>query len=64
MWQKNCHMWEESKGTACSLPSARDRSNIILGVSKSNHKEQDQFKDNIIKQQFGWRRKVLLLGDC
>ena len=34
---------------ACSLPSAGDRSNIILGVPRSNHKEQDKFKDNIIK---------------
>ena len=34
---------------ACSLPSAGDRSNIILGVSRSNHKEQGKFKDNIIK---------------
>ena len=38
---------------ACSLPSAEDRSNIILEVSRSNHKEQGKFKDNIIKQQFG-----------
>ena len=37
----------------CSLPSVGDRSNIILGVPRSNHKEQDRFKDNIIKQQFG-----------
>ena len=35
--------------TACSLPSAGDRSNIILGVPRSNHKEQGKFKDNIIK---------------
>ena len=41
------------KHPACSLPSAGDRSNIILGVPRSNHKEQDRFKDNIIKQQFG-----------
>ena len=34
---------------ACSLPSAGDRSNIILEVSRSNHKEQGKFKDNIIK---------------
>ena len=38
---------------ACSLPSAGDRSNIILRVPRSNHKEQDRFKDNIIKQNFG-----------
>ena len=40
-------------GSACSLPSAGDHSNIILEVSRSNHKEQDRFKDNIIKQNFG-----------
>ena len=34
---------------ACSLPSAGDRSNIILGVPRSNHKEQGKFKDNVIK---------------
>ena len=49
---------------ACSLPSAGDSNNIILGVPRSNHKEQDRFKDNIIKQNFGYRRKILLLGDC
>ena len=49
---------------ACSLPSARDLSNIIFGVPMSNHKEWGEFKDNVIKQQFGWRRKVRLLGDC
>ena len=38
---------------ACSLSSAKDRSNIILGIPRSNHKEQDKFKDNIVKQQFG-----------
>ena len=37
---------------ACSLLSARDRSNIILRVPRSNHKEQSKFKENIIKQQF------------
>ena len=31
--------------TACSLPSAGDRSNIILGVLRSNHKEQGKFKE-------------------
>ena len=35
--------------SACSLPSAGDCSNIILGVPRSNHKEQGKFKDNIIK---------------
>ena len=34
---------------ACSLSSAGDRSNIILGVPRLNHKEQGKFKDNIIK---------------
>ena len=38
---------------ACSLSSAGDSSNIILKVPRSNHKEQDRFKDNIIKQKFG-----------
>ena len=51
-------------GATCSLLSAGDRSNIILRVPKSNHNKQGKFKDNIIKQQFGWRRKVLLPGDC
>ena len=36
---------------ACSLLSAGDRSNIILGVPKSNHKEQGTFKDNVIKKK-------------
>ena len=36
---------------ACSLLSAGDRSNIILGVPKSNHKEQSTFKDNVIKKK-------------
>ena len=31
---------------ACSLPSAGDRSNIILGVPRSNHNEQGKFKDH------------------
>ena len=35
--------------TACSLSSEGDRSNIILRVPRSNHKEQGKFKDNIIK---------------
>ena len=37
------------KHPACSLPSAGDRSNIILGVPRSNHKEQGKFKNNVIK---------------
>ena len=37
----------------CSLLSAEDRSNIILEVLRSNHKEQGKFKDNMIKQQLG-----------
>ena len=44
---------KEQHTNACSLPSAGDRSNIILRVPKSNHKEHDRFKDNIIKQKFG-----------
>ena len=31
---------------AGSLSSAGDRSNIILEISRSNHKEQGKFKDN------------------
>ena len=34
---------------ACSLPSVGDRSNIILRIPRSNHKEQGKFKDNVIK---------------
>ena len=52
------------KGNAWSLPSVGNCSNKILGVPRLNHKEQGEFKDAIIKQQFGWRRKVLFLGDC
>jgi len=48
--KKNKEAKPMKKKNACSLPSARDRSNIILGVPRSNHKEQDRFKDNIIKQ--------------
>ena len=36
---------------ACLLPSAEDRSNIILGVSRSNNKERGRFKDNVIKKK-------------
>ena len=43
---------------ACLLPSARDRSNIILGVPKSNHKEWGRFKDNVIKKNI--KKKLLL----
>ena len=35
---------------ACSLPSAGDRSNIILKVPRSNHMEWGKFKDNVIKK--------------
>ena len=37
---------------ACLLPSAGDRSNIILGVPRSNHKEQGKFTNNVIKKNF------------
>ena len=37
--------------SACSLPSAGDCSNIILGVPRSNHKKQSKFKDNVIKKK-------------
>ena len=37
--------------SACSLPSARDCSNIILGVPRSNHKKRSKFKDNVIKKK-------------
>ena len=40
-------------GFAFSLPSVGESSNIILGVLRSSHKEQDRFRDNIIKQKFG-----------
>ena len=43
---------------ACLLPSARDRSNIILGVPKSKHKERGRFKDNVIKKNI--KKKLLL----
>ena len=39
---------------ACSFPSAGDRSNIILGVPRSNHKEQAKFKKNVIKKKNPW----------
>ena len=51
--------------SACSLPSTRDCSNIILGVPRSNHKEQGKFKDDVIKKNnLGEEEKILLLGDC
>ena len=36
---------------ACSLPSAGDRSNIILRVPRSNHKERGKLKNNVIKKK-------------
>ena len=36
----------EKARLACSLPSAGDRSNIILGVPRSNHKEQGKRQYN------------------
>ena len=36
---------------AYSLPSAVDRSNIILEVLRLNHKERGKFKDNVIKKK-------------
>ena len=36
---------------ACSLPSAGDCSNVILGVLRLNHKKQGIFKDNVIKKK-------------
>ena len=39
------------EGDACSLQSAGDRSNIILGIPRSNHKERGKFKDNDIKKK-------------
>ena len=44
-------MMSSRGGDACSLLSAGDRSNIILGVSRSNHEEQGKFKDNVIKKK-------------
>ena len=40
----------KTQKSACSLPSVGDRSNIIFGVSRSNHKERGKFKDNVIKK--------------
>ena len=44
----NKQIWRNMEAYACSLPSVGDHSNIILGVSKSNHKEPGKFKDNLI----------------
>ena len=44
---------EKKVRIACLLPSVGDRSNIILGVPRSNHKERGKFKDNVIKKTFG-----------
>ena len=41
---------DQMLGGACSLPSARDRSNIIFGVTRSNYKERSKFKDNVTKK--------------
>ena len=48
------------ESTACSLPSAGDRSNIILGVPRSNHKERGKFKDNVIKRTIWVKKKSTL----
>ena len=40
-----------SRVLACSLPSAGDRSNIILRVMRLNHKKRGIFKDNVIKKK-------------
>ena len=40
---------EKQSVFSCSLLSAKDRSNKILGIPRSNHKEQGKFIDNIIK---------------
>ena len=42
---------------ACSLPSVGDRSSIILGVPRSNHKERGKFKDNVIKKTIWVKNK-------
>ena len=42
---------------ACSLPSAGNCSNIILGVPWSNHKEWGKFKDNVIKKTIWVKKK-------
>ena len=48
---KNARSTYQRMMTACSLLSTRDRSNIILGVPRSNHKELGRFKDNLIKKK-------------
>ena len=53
------------KGSACSLPSVGDCSNIILGVPKLNHKERGKFKDNVIKKKtFGEDEEQFLSSNC
>ena len=50
---------------ACSLRSAGDCNNIILGVPKSNYKEWGKFKDNVIKQKtFVEDEEYFLPGNC
>ena len=48
------HWWQFF---AYSLPSAGDRNNIIIGVPRSNHKERDKFKDNVIKKTIWVKKK-------
>ena len=56
------------KGSAWSLPSAGDRSNIILRIPRSNHRERDKFKDNVIKKKkkktFGEDEEQFFPGNC
>ena len=42
-WHENFFDMYSWCTAACSLPSVGDRSNIILGVPRSNHKEQGKF---------------------
>ena len=49
---KSTHVKQlNQKACACSLPSAGDRSNIILGVLRLNHQERGKFKENVIKKK-------------
>ena len=45
------------EGIACLLTfkcnRAGDYTNIILRISRLNHKKQSKLKNNVIKQQFG-----------
>ena len=41
----------KTQKSACSLPSVGDRSNIILRVPRSNHKERGKLKNNVIKKK-------------